>query len=570
MNKNKISVFDAVAQKILTYNGCGAWSSLESPVVDCGALIGGKQSAMMHGKRDYFLEPQNISDGEREARQLLIEAYEYSKEGCLRNWMRARNCRGYAGGLGIKRVVPLFGWHLVRNNCSDAYLKNLGNLVKFGSWNDVVKSWNVPVVREYVPKLIIQALTDPESLVGSYPGFEELATVAPQRLIKYLPRKNVPSGKKTKDLYSPGLKGVPGLAERIAAGLGFTGKGWEKKYRHYLTNIENSGFVVERLMCEGKWGEISGPDGRGLKRLPSKAYRKYLKAIRKHCKNEMQMFVNAVKAGVVAGPNAQGLQPYEFYGKFRSNTRDKLSMDALQIQWDNMPRNFADSGARGIVILDTSASMTDWNFYRRSYFSRLQHHVTVPNADVMQKRGDTPMVVGAMTGLFLSEQMPEPWTNFFASFASQPQFFKVRGNNVYEKMQYLRNHSRTGGTNYLAVHQAIVKHGKNNHISRDKMLNMVIVITDAEFDQVSFGYTAHEEAMKLYDKAGYDRPLTVYWIVNSYNKNMPVRCDEFGTVIVSGFDPTPMEFIKTGQLTSPYQMIMDQLGHQAYDSVVVC
>ena len=64
---------------------------------------------------------------------------------------------------------------------------------------------------------------------------------------------------------------------------------------------------------------------------------------------------------------------------------------------------------------------------------------------------------------------------------------------------------------------------------------------------------------RKYTKMGYRMPKIIFWNLASRNKNNPVRFDQEGTALVSGFSPSIMTAILGGKEFTPYSIMMDAL-----------
>ena len=99
------------------------------------------------------------------------------------------------------------------------------------------------------------------------------------------------------------------------------------------------------------------------------------------------------------------------------------------------------------------------------------------------------------------------------------------------------------------------------------MPETVYIVSDMEFDsavdeEAPFTRTAYETIKESYRKAGYEVPALVFWNVNSWQENVPVRKDENGTALVSGSSPAIFEAVMSKDL-DPIKMMMSLIGKYA-------
>ena len=62
-------------------------------------------------------------------------------------------------------------------------------------------------------------------------------------------------------------------------------------------------------------------------------------------------------------------------------------------------------------------------------------------------------------------------------------------------------------------------------------------------------------------------PKLVFWNVNSWQAQVPVKENERGVVLVSGCTPKIFEMVMKGE-TSPYQFMIDVLNSERYEKIV--
>ena len=90
-----------------------------------------------------------------------------------------------------------------------------------------------------------------------------------------------------------------------------------------------------------------------------------------------------------------------------------------------------------------------------------------------------------------------------------------------------------------------------------------------QFDQcIRNDHTALEMIDAKYEEAGYVRPNVVFWNLRDAG-NVPVKFDQTGTALVSGFAPailgTVLESFKTGKILSPENIMLDAVMKDRYD-----
>lgn len=99
-----------------------------------------------------------------------------------------------------------------------------------------------------------------------------------------------------------------------------------------------------------------------------------------------------------------------------------------------------------------------------------------------------------------------------------------------------------------------------------------------EFDQASDGrgrwnggfnspsVALFDEIAELYRAYGYQLPRLVFWNVNSRTGTIPVKKNELGVALVSGFSPNVAKMVMSGKL-DPMDALMEALNVPRYDAV---
>jgi hypothetical protein len=67
-------------------------------------------------------------------------------------------------------------------------------------------------------------------------------------------------------------------------------------------------------------------------------------------------------------------------------------------------------------------------------------------------------------------------------------------------------------------------------------------------------------------RAGYKMPRLVFWNVNSSTGTIPVKENEMGVALVSGFSPNVVKMVMSNKL-DPWAALVDILNDKRYDAV---
>jgi hypothetical protein len=100
------------------------------------------------------------------------------------------------------------------------------------------------------------------------------------------------------------------------------------------------------------------------------------------------------------------------------------------------------------------------------------------------------------------------------------------------------------------------------------MPTCILIMSDMEFNQASHtNYTAIDMIRLKYEDSGYEMPKVVFWNIASRNDNFPVGADENGTALISGFSPSILKTVLSGNAMNPVQIMLDTINAPRYEAV---
>jgi hypothetical protein len=97
----------------------------------------------------------------------------------------------------------------------------------------------------------------------------------------------------------------------------------------------------------------------------------------------------------------------------------------------------------------------------------------------------------------------------------------------------------------------------------------ILIVSDMEFDWATYGRADQTLFNKIAEKFvahGYKMPRLVFWNVNSRTGTIPVKENELGVALVSGFSVNVVKMVLSGEL-DPYKCLTDQLDSERYAPV---
>jgi hypothetical protein len=108
-------------------------------------------------------------------------------------------------------------------------------------------------------------------------------------------------------------------------------------------------------------------------------------------------------------------------------------------------------------------------------------------------------------------------------------------------------------------------------------LGLGVVNSDMEFNEAEKYYcyytslkskTNFNVAKQKFEEAGYILSQLVFWNVQSRSSdNVPVKFDENGTALVSGFSPSIMKSILASEQLTPMTIVLKALNSQRYSQI---
>lgn len=389
----------------------------------------------------------------------------------------ARDIRGGAGERQTFRNLLL---HLEdRPEYQDDLIRMLPYIPAYGRWDDLL-IFKTDRVRSEAFDIIAGALEAGDSLCA-----------------KWMPRK-----------------GEVAVALREHLGMS------PKQYRKTLVELTK---VVESQMCSGDWDNIV------YDHVPSLASARYQKAFYRHSPEKYKEYRDGLSRVKEDGTterkiNAGAVFPYDVIKSLRNGDGD-----VAEAQWKALPNYLGDN--KIIPMVDVSGSMMSWSYYAQR---------------TPIKSGVTPMDISTSIGLYVAEKQQGPFHGMFLSFSTNPKLQKLNGSlkTMYNEMIKA---DWGQSTDVISAFKKILTVAVANKVPQEEMPDTLLILSDMEFNPVPSWYVdrniapydkVHQEKVReLYKEYGYTLPKVIYWNINGRADNSPVRVDDIGTALVSGFSP---------------------------------
>ncbi len=322
----------------------------------------------------------------------------------------------------------------------------------------------------------------------------------------------------------------------------------ERDYQHMLADLSRHLVVVEQQMSSGKWDSID------YQRVPSRANLIYNSAFLRHDEDRRRDFLAKLEKGEVK-INAGTLFPHDIVHKYMSGREWGQSLgdyDAtLEGLWKNLPDTVGGCG-NTIVVADGSGSMT---------------------CQVSKDSSVTALDVANALAIYFAERSSGQFKDQYITFSGRPQLVDLSGGkSLHDKLRIARLHTEVANTNVEAVFDLILTTAISHHMEQSELPANVLIISDMEFDGCARAHSGRlstrlfDTIRQKYENAGYKLPRLVFWNVNSRTGTIPVKQNDLGVALVSGFSVNVVNMVMSGQL-DPYDCLLEAINVERYQPV---
>lgn len=452
------------------------------------------------------------NESEEEIIKKFVKAY-YEDRMLAVKWLFF--LRDIRGGLGERRSFRIIFSYLASGEKKLA--ERLVPLVpEYGRFDDLLCLIGTPLEETVFGLFKEQLESDMEKMLNK----KQVSLCA-----KWLPSINA-SSSETKN-----------AAKKIVKYLGITAK----EYRQMLASLREYIKVTEVLASSGRWQDIV------YEHVPSKANLRFRNAFIKHDEERRKAYLESLVKGE-SRINAGTLMPHDIVLAY---TKEWLTLadydETLEQLWNSLDDTI--KGAENILcVVDGSGSMT---FCIGD--SRLKA-IDVSNA----------------LGIYFAERLSGPYKDRFITFSSRPEYVDLsKCKSLREKLELAFSHDDCTNTDIKATFRLVLETAVKNHLTQEELPSTILVISDMEFDYAVTSNnmeTLFEGIDREFKEHGYKMPRLVFWNCNSRTNVIPVRENEFGVGLVSGFSVNVCKMVLSGKL-DPYECLKEQLDSERYAPV---
>lgn len=431
--------------------------------------------------------------------------------------------RDVRGGLGERRLFRVILKNLIENN-PEMVIPVINLIPEYGRYDDL---WCLLDNQESAK--VVYNIVD-EQLIEDLYNMNENKPIS--LLAKWLPSPNA-SSEKTKK-----------YAKQIYKTLGLT----EREYRQILSRLRKYLDVVETKMSAKNWSEIR------YEAVPSKANLIYSNAFLKNDEERRKEYLEKLKKGETK-INASTLYPHDIVHKYSGGYCRLSNKDAtIEALWKALPDTVQGCG-NTIVVADGSYSMTD----------NIGGNTTVTALDVANA-----------LAIYFAEHSSGEFKNKYITFSERPQLVDFsKADSLHDKLQIALTYDECANTNIEKVFDLILTTAIKHNMRQEDMPKNILIISDMEFDSCATSGDSNmwrrnrpnqrlfEIIAQRYADAGYQLPRLVFWNVNSRTDTIPVKENELGVALVSGFSVNIVKMVMSNKL-DPYECLLETLNSERY------
>lgn len=492
----------AESSKSTTENGAVGYSTTGKALLDCNFSVSSMRKM-----------------NEKEIINMFMKAY-YENPTLAVQWLFYISDVRY--GLGERRTFKIIMSYISRR-FEDIALKVIRFIPEYNRWDsliDLIDCGNDNVVNEVIKIISEQIISDVDNMLKG----NQISLIS-----KWLPSENSSS-------YDTKRK-----ARIIMKKLGYT----PREYRKKLSALRKYLDVVECKMSSNKWGDID------YSAVPSRANLNYSKAFLRNDYERRKEFLDNLTIGKTK-INADTLFPHDIVHKYIDNIIDydvKDYDETLEQLWKNLKHT--DDIENTIVVADGSFSMT---------------------TPIDTKSDIGAIEVANALAIYCGERCSGEFKDKFITFSNRPQLVDFSyATSLRDKIDIVLHYDEISNTNIEKVFDLILDTAVKNNMSQNDIPKNILIISDMEFDTAQDYYSRADETLfdiisQKYSKYGYNLPKLIFWNVNSRTKTIPVRENDNGVILVSGFSVNTLKMVMNNRL-DPYEALTDILNSERYEPI---
>ena len=432
--------------------------------------------------------------------------------------------RDVRGGLGERRLLRVVMSYLIKSN-PEMVLPVITLIPEYGRYDDLWCLLSNPDAAKLICAYVDATLRKD--------WHDMLAGKPISLLAKWMPSINASSAQTKK------------YGKQLCRALRMA----EADYRKSLSRMRKYIDVVERKMSAKQWEQIK------YEAVPSRANLIYNSAFLRNDEARRREFLFKLEMGETK-INASTLYPHDIAYKYCNGLCGMRPYDpTIEALWKALPDTVKGCG-NTIVVADGSGSMC-------SYVGNTQvSALTVANA----------------LAIYFAEHSSGQFKDKYITFSENPQFVDFsHAKTLHHKLQIAKKYNEVANTNIEKVFNLILDTAISNHMSQEDLPKNILIISDMEFDSCAtagdrnhYGYYNNKPDARLFTvienrfkAAGYKMPRLVFWNLCSRTGTVPVKENDLGVALVSGFSVNVVKMVMSGK-TDPFECLLETLNSERY------
>jgi hypothetical protein len=305
-------------------------------------------------------------------------------------------------------------------------------------------------------------------------------------------------------------------------------KEWGMGAQAYRKLLVSNTDVVEQKMCAKQYQEIE------YSHVPSLAMSRYGAAFGRNDQFRFAEYKESlVKGDVVA--KATSLYPHDLV---RSCPADPVLANE---QWKQLT-NYIPAGVSILPIVDVSGSMQ------------------------CQASGSiTCMQIAIALGLYLSEKQTSAFKDVVLTFHTSPSLIQLKEKNLMSRINEMVHLPWGGSTDFVKSMELVLIHAVRNRVPAEEMPQYIICCSDMQFNIAASRKTNFEHIKDMFESAGYAMPKLIFWQLNGKMNNLQTTADTENVAMISGFSPSIMEAVLSGNSPTPRSVMEAAIYKSRYD-----
>ena len=379
----------------------------------------------------------------------------------------------------------------------------------------------------------------------------------------------------------PDVVGVAVLKDKSPEVISSAWRKAQTDYRHIIVSLTD---VPETDMCANKFSEIKFDHSTSVftNRQTCALLDEEKDGTRRHLNNSdrnecREKFLTHI---IDKGATGKQLFPHELVTQVYNCKVSTAKEQVINAQWESMREGIQEMIAKRIA--DQGGTANDSVTYGN----------VICLSDVSGSMQGVPMMVSIALGILLSEISHPAFRDMVLTFENIPQWHNLKDCTTFaDKVRSLTNASWGGNTNFFNAMLAIIKIIESNNLSQDEIPDYLAIVSDMQFDQAERCYDAydmdpnkcdlskwdisynkieklfHDIGMKMNDKP-FRPPKIIFWNVRAVAcKGFPVDSSQKGCALLSGYSPSLMKVVMTGEMDQKETVIDVETGETNIVSV---